>query len=71
MNISMTSDMFRPSPYNALKGGLSTVMGEPQNQMVKALNHFKLAQHQQVEIKARIIKLRKEEEKAVKRIRDA
>jgi hypothetical protein len=44
---------------------------EPQNEMNIALNHFKMAQHQQTEIKARIIKLRKEEEKASKRMNDA
>jgi hypothetical protein len=71
MNISMTSEMYKPSAYNNLKGGMSAFLGEPQNQMVRALNHFKQAQHQQIEIKARIIKLRKEEEKAAKRIRDA
>jgi hypothetical protein len=38
--------------------------------MVKAINHYKIAQQQQIEIKARIIKLRKEEEKATKRIKD-
>jgi hypothetical protein len=71
MNISMTSELYKQSPFTNLKGGMSTVMQEPQNQMVKALNHFKMAQHQQIEIKARIIKLRKEEEKAAKRIKDA
>ena len=38
--------------------------------MNRAMNDYKRAQQQQLEIKARIIKLRKEEEKAQKRIRD-
>lgn len=70
MNQSMASDMYKPSPFTQLKGGLSTVQVEPQNKMVRAINGYKIAQQQQIEIKARIIKLRKEEEKASKRIND-
>ena len=65
----MHSEMYRP--YQHLKGGMSAMVVEPQNEMNIALNHFKMAQHQQTEIKARIIKLRKEEEKASKRMNDA
>lgn len=45
MNISMASEMYKPSAFANLKGGMSTVMVEPKNQMVKALTHFKQAQH--------------------------
>ena len=41
------------------------------NEMMKAIHQHKLAQQHEILIKARIMKLKKEEERANKRIRDA
>jgi hypothetical protein len=68
--MNMSFDEGLAGPYHNLQGGLSTLQVQPQNQMMKAFNQYKIAQQQQIEIKARIIKLRKEEEKASKRIKD-
>ena len=38
---------------------------------MKAINQHKIAQHQETLMRARILKLKKEEERANKRIRDA
>ena len=56
--------------YKQLSSGVSPFAKNAQNDMMKAIVHKKSAEDQQTIIKARIIKLLKEEEKANKRIKD-
>lgn len=54
-----------------LMSGMSSLGTEgADNDMMKAMIHQKKVEDEQAQIKSRIIKLRKEEEKANKRIRD-
>ena len=50
--------------------GFPTFSQAPDNEMNKANLHYNSAKSQQIAIKARIVKLQKEEEKAIKRIND-
>ena len=57
--------------YKLMSSGMSSVYGKrPQNQMMDAIVAAKKMEDQKSQIENRIIKLRKEEEKATKRIRD-
>ena len=75
-NQSAASQMFSASQrgsketYQNMSSGLSVLGQTAQTHMMKAINHQKSAKEQESLIYARIVKLRKEEERASKRIRD-
>ena len=57
--------------YKLMSSGVSSIAGQkPQNVMMDAIVQAKKIEDQKAQIENRIVKLRKEEEKASKRIRD-
>lgn len=60
----------RHAGLQEMSKGIPTFLAIPDNDMNKANLHYNSAKSQQIAIKARIIKLQKEEEKAQKRIND-
>ena len=73
----MTSNMFNGSQksapnqtYQFMSSGLSVMGSQAQTQMMNAINHQKTVKDNEVQIRARIVKLKKEEERAHKRIND-
>ena len=77
-NKSATSNMFtsprhtmsEPETYKFMQSGLSVVGSQAQTNMMKAVNKQKEVLNQQQLLQARILKLKKEEERANKRIKD-
>ena len=57
--------------YKNMSAGMSSIAGQkPRNMMMDAINTSKRQEDQKAQIENRIIKLRKEEERANKRIKD-
>ena len=72
MNSTFTGNMMNvKEQYKLMSSGVSSTAGQkPQNVMMDAIVQAKKIEDQKAQIENRIIKLRKEEERAAKRIRD-
>ena len=71
--MSTSNEMFsRQDCYKNLKSGISShyTKAPPQNEMMDAILGKKRMDDQKAQLESRIIKLKKEEERAAKRIRD-
>ena len=72
MNSTFTGNITNvKEQYKLMSSGVSSIAGQkPQNVMMDAIVQAKKIEDQKAQIENRIVKLRKEEEKASKRIRD-
>ena len=70
MNSTMTGNFTGKETFKLMSCGISAIGQKPQNEMMDAIIESKKVEDQKLSIQNRLVKLRKEEEKASKRIKD-